>query len=63
MQKSQILVTLYLNAQDSTIYYLHRHLKTIVMFHITVYSEVIECKTLNMYVSHFYCIVFAILIC
>ncbi len=56
MQKSQILVTLLENAQDSTIYYLHSHLKTTVKLDITVFSEVSEYKTLNMYVSHFYCI-------
>ncbi len=57
MQKSQILVTLPENAQDSTIYYLHSHLKTSKKkLDITVFSEVSEYKTLNMYVSHFYCI-------
>ncbi len=55
-KKSQILVTLPENAQDSTIYYLHSHLKTTVKLDITVFSEVSEYKTLNMYVSHFYCI-------
>ena len=54
IQKSQILVTLPENAQDSTIYYLHSHLKNTVKLHITVFSEVNEYKTLNMYVSHFY---------
>ncbi len=51
-KKSQILVTLPENAQ----YYLHSHLKTTVKLDITVFSEVSEYKTLNMYVSHFYCI-------
>ncbi len=55
-KKSQILVTLPENAQDSTIYYLHSHLKTTVKLDITVFSEVSEYKTQNMYVSHFYCI-------
>jgi len=54
MQKSQILVTLPENAQD--ILYLLSHLKNTVKLHITVFSEVTEYKTLNMYVSHFYCI-------
>lgn len=54
--KSQILVTLPENAQDSTIYYLHSHLKTTVKLDITAFSEVSEYKTLNMYVAHFYCI-------
>ena len=36
--------------------YLHSHLKTKVKLHITVFSEVTEYRTLNMYVSHFYCI-------
>jgi len=55
-KKSQILVTLPENAQDSTIYYLHRHFRTTVKLHITVFSEVTKYKTLNMYVftSHMY---------
>ena len=48
LQKSQILVTLPENAQDSTIYYLHSHLKNIAKLHITVFREVNEYKTLNM---------------
>lgn len=48
MQKSQILVTLPENAQDSTIYYLHSHLKNRVKLHITVFSEVTEYKTLTL---------------
>jgi len=45
-KKSQMLVTLPENAQDSPINYLHSHLKTIVKFHITVYlrSEVQYCN-------------------
>jgi len=39
-KKSQILVTLPENNQDSPINYLHSHLKTTVNFHITVFSEV-----------------------
>lgn len=42
MQKSQIFVTLPENTQDSTIHYLHSHLKTTVKLHITVFSEVTE---------------------
>lgn len=53
MQKSQILVTRPENAPDSTIHYLHSHLKTTVKLHMTVFSEVTEYKTLNTYVSHF----------
>jgi len=58
-KKSQILATtLPENAQDSL-----SHLKTTVKFHITVFCEVTEYKTLNMYVSHFYYMLFAFLIC
>jgi len=39
-KKSQIVVPLLGNAQDSPITYLHSHLKTTVKFHITVFSEV-----------------------
>jgi len=47
-KKSPILVTLHENAQDST-KYLHSHLKTTVKLLITVFSEVTEYKTLNMF--------------
>jgi len=40
IKKSQILVTLPENAQDSHINYLHSYLKTTVKFHINVFSEV-----------------------
>ena len=44
------------NAQDSTIHYLYSHLKTTVKLHIAEVRGVGEYKTLNTYVSHFYCI-------
>ena len=55
-KKGQNSVTLPENAQDSTIHYLYSHLKTTVKLHIAVVRGVSEYKTLNTYVSHFYCI-------
>jgi len=60
-KRSQILVTLPENALKKALYNIctmHSHLKTTVKLHIPGFSVVTEYKTLNMYVSHFYCICF-----
>ena len=49
-------VTLPENAQDSIIHSLYSHLKTTVKLHIAVVRGVSDYKSLNMHVSHFYCI-------
>jgi len=56
MQKS------YLKMLKTALLFLHSHLKTTVKLHITVFSEVSEYKTLNMYFTLLH-MLFTILIC
>jgi len=52
----------YLKMLKTALLFLHSHLKTTVKLHITVFSEVSEYKTLNMYFTLLH-MLFTILIC
>ena len=43
------------NTQDSRIHFLYNNFKTTVKLPIAVVRGISDCKTPNMYASHFYC--------